>query len=42
LIPRQALHAYKIVVPHPDGGVLAFEAPLPEDLKDALSRLKED
>jgi 23S rRNA pseudouridine1911/1915/1917 synthase len=30
--PRQALHAHRLVVGHPDGGLLAVEAPLPPDL----------
>ncbi len=30
--PRQALHAARIVIPHPDGGTLDVSAPLPEDL----------
>lgn len=42
LIPRQALHAFKMTAPHPDGGVLSFEAPLPKDMTDALATLRED
>ena len=30
--PRQALHAARISVPHPDGGQLDIRAPLPEDM----------
>ncbi|MEZ0229198.1 MAG: RluA family pseudouridine synthase [Planctomycetota bacterium] len=41
LIPRQALHAFKMVVPHPDGGTLAFTAPPPRDMTDALTSLRE-
>jgi 23S rRNA pseudouridine1911/1915/1917 synthase len=32
VLPRHALHAARIVVPHPDGGVVEAEAPLPPDL----------
>lgn len=32
VLPRHALHAWKITVPHPDGGVVTAEAPLPPDL----------
>jgi 23S rRNA pseudouridine1911/1915/1917 synthase len=39
--PRQALHAYRLTFRHPDDGrVLAFEAPLPEDLRELLTRLR--
>ena len=35
LLPRQALHAWKLTVPHPGTGLPAsFEAPLPADLRD--------
>ena len=30
--PRQALHAWRLRLPHPDGAVLELEAPLPVDL----------
>lgn len=30
--PRQALHAWRLVVPHPDGGELRLTAPLPADM----------
>ena len=30
--PRHALHAAGIEIPHPDGGILALEAPLKEDM----------
>ena len=30
--PRQALHAARIRVPHPDGGTLDVSAPLPDDM----------
>ena len=33
ILPRHALHAAKIVFPHPDGGTITVEAPLPDDLK---------
>jgi 23S rRNA pseudouridine1911/1915/1917 synthase len=32
VLPRQALHAARIVVPHPDGGIVEAEAPLPAEL----------
>ena len=32
VLPRHALHAARIVVPHPDGGVVTAEAPLPADM----------
>ncbi len=38
-LPRMALHAERIELPHPDGGRLAVEAPLPEDLRGFLERL---
>ncbi len=41
LIARQALHALKMVAPHPDGGTRTFEAPLPPDMTDALTKLRE-
>ena len=31
--PRHALHAARVVIPHPDGGSLTVEAPFPEDLQ---------
>jgi 23S rRNA pseudouridine1911/1915/1917 synthase len=38
---RQALHAYRLEFEHPvDGRVLAFEAPLPPDFGDLLTRLR--
>lgn len=40
LIPRQALHAFKIAVPHPAGGVLSFESPMPEDMTKAIESLR--
>ena len=39
-LKRQFLHAYRLAFPHPiSGEELAFEAPLPEDLKEALGKL---
>jgi 23S rRNA pseudouridine1911/1915/1917 synthase len=39
--PRHALHAYRLAFQHPhDGRELRFEAPLPSDLLDLLSRLR--
>jgi 23S rRNA pseudouridine1911/1915/1917 synthase len=41
-LARQALHAFKMRVPHPStGSVLAFEAPLPADMAHALDALRE-
>jgi RluA family pseudouridine synthase len=37
---RQALHAYRLVLRHPDGRRLELEAPLPADLLDLLTRLR--
>lgn len=38
---RQALHAWKLAFTHPvDGSVVAFEAPLPEDMKQLLAKLR--
>jgi tRNA pseudouridine65 synthase len=37
---RLALHAAALTVPHPDGGMLQVEAPLPLDLAGALDRLR--
>lgn len=39
--PRQALHAHRLAFAHPvDGRPLRFEAPLPDDLRDLLRRLR--
>src|SRR5450432_376358 len=32
VLPRHALHAARITVPHPDGGTVTGEAPLPADI----------
>jgi 23S rRNA pseudouridine1911/1915/1917 synthase len=32
VLPRHALHAWRIALPHPDGGAITAEAPLPADL----------
>jgi hypothetical protein len=32
VLPRHALHAARITVPHPDGGNVTAEAPLPREL----------
>jgi 23S rRNA pseudouridine1911/1915/1917 synthase len=37
---RQALHAHRLTLRHPDGRRLDLEAPLPPDLRDLLSRLR--
>ena len=38
---RQALHAYRLTIRHPEGDrELDFEAPLPRDLLDLLTRLR--
>jgi 23S rRNA pseudouridine1911/1915/1917 synthase len=36
VLPRHALHAAKITVPHPDGGRVTGEAPLPADMAALL------
>ena len=36
VLPRHALHAARIVVPHPDGGTVTADAPLPPDLAALL------
>ena len=38
VLPRHALHAARIVVPHPDGGEVAAEAPLPADMARLLDQ----
>ena len=39
--PRQALHAYRLMLRHPaDDRLLTFEAPLPADLSALLGRLR--
>lgn len=41
--PRQALHAHRLAVRHPqDGRALRFEAPLPADLRELIARLRRD
>ena len=37
---RLALHAASLEVPHPDGGVLAVDAPLAADIAGAVARLR--
>jgi 23S rRNA pseudouridine1911/1915/1917 synthase len=38
---RQALHAYRLAFRHPvDGRALQFEAPLPDDFRQLLDRLR--
>jgi 23S rRNA pseudouridine1911/1915/1917 synthase len=40
-LPRHALHAARLVLPHPTSGErLTFEAPLPQDLTDFCARLR--
>ncbi len=39
-IARQALHASRLAFPHPSGGRLSFESPLPEDMERALAALR--
>lgn len=39
--PRQALHAYRLAFTHPvDGRALEFQAPLPDDFRELLERLR--
>ena len=35
-LPRHALHAHRVTFPHPDGGTVTAEAPLPGDLAALL------
>ena len=35
--PRHCLHAWRLAVPHPDGGGLTVTAPLPPDMLDAIA-----
>jgi RluA family pseudouridine synthase len=37
---RQALHAFRLAIRHPDGRQLDLEAPLPADFLDLLTRLR--
>lgn len=40
-INRQALHAYKLIIPHPrTGDELIIQSKLPEDIKNLVSKLK--
>lgn len=36
--PRVMLHAARLEVPHPEGGTLVLEAPVPEDFREAAGR----
>jgi 23S rRNA pseudouridine1911/1915/1917 synthase len=39
--PRQALHAFRLAFAHPrDGRAMRFEAPLPDDMKSLIDRLR--
>ena len=35
-LARQALHAARVSFPHPEGGLIAAEAPLPADLRGTV------
>jgi 23S rRNA pseudouridine1911/1915/1917 synthase len=37
---RQALHAYRLTLRHPDGRRIDLEAPIPADFRDLLTRLR--
>ncbi|MCB9765894.1 MAG: RluA family pseudouridine synthase [Alphaproteobacteria bacterium] len=37
---RHALHAAALTIPHPDGGVLSVEAPLPADFVEVMDRAR--
>ena len=37
VLPRHALHAARVTFPHPEGGMITAEAPLPADLTQLLS-----
>ena len=36
VLPRHALHAWRLELPHPDGGTISVEAPLPAELAALL------
>jgi 23S rRNA pseudouridine1911/1915/1917 synthase len=39
--PRQALHAFRLTLPHPRSGVsMTFESPLPEDMERLVNELR--
>ncbi|HWO19330.1 MAG TPA: RluA family pseudouridine synthase [Kofleriaceae bacterium] len=38
VLPRHALHAARVTFPHPDGGTVTAEAPLPRELAALLGR----
>lgn len=43
ILERQALHAKKLELPHPDDGrIMNFESPLPDDFKLALDYLRDE
>lgn len=37
--PQLHLHALRLAIPHPDGGTLVVEAPLPRHMQESFSRL---
>ena len=40
-IDRQALHAYKLIIPHPrTGEKLILKSKLPDDIENLVSKLK--
>ena len=42
-IGRQALHAYKLQIPHPKGGrIIEVQSNMPEDMKNLINKLKGD
>ena len=38
--PRQALHAWRMQIPHPDGQIVQLEAPLPQDLQEVVDGIE--
>jgi 23S rRNA pseudouridine1911/1915/1917 synthase len=40
IFPRQALHALRLGFTHPDGRPLTFEAPIPEDMRELILKLR--
>ena len=41
VFPRQALHAFRLSLRHPfDGREMQFEAPMPDDLVELVTRLR--
>jgi 23S rRNA pseudouridine1911/1915/1917 synthase len=37
---RQLLHAWRLSIPHPNGGLLTITAPLPDDMREAIRAIE--